>query len=68
VAPGAARLIHLGNLRGVGMSGGLTVLYLGTILLMRRSGGGTGYLGYLGFLALPLALGVKAWRRRLGLS
>jgi uncharacterized membrane protein len=39
--PGAARLIHLENLLGIGMSGGLTVLYLGTILLMRRTGGGT---------------------------
>ena len=64
----AARLIHLGNMLALGVTAFLTALYLGVILLIRNAGLNPDTLPYLGFAVIPVALAVRAWRRRIGLS
>jgi uncharacterized membrane protein len=65
LAPANARLVHLENMLGLGMVTGVTVIYLGAIVTIRRYGLGSDALSYVALLFLPLIVTAKVLRRRL---
>ena len=65
LAAAAAHRVHLENLIGLGTVGLLTVIYLGTIVVMHHYGMSRDALRYAAFLILPVVLAMKLLRRRL---
>ena len=64
--PEGARLLQLENMLGLGFATLVTVIYLGTILVMRHYQLGLQGMYVSGFCVLFLAIVVKGLRRRLG--
>jgi len=66
LTPAASRLIHIENSLGMGVISLLTALYLGMILVIRHYHMGRTSLSYIVWIVLPMIIGVKILRRRVG--